>query len=281
MNDALQSAVQANVAAALHEDIGSGDLTAILLPPDSHASATVITRELMVLAGKDWFDQTYRTIDPAVEIKWMCADGDRLQPSSTVCHVRGPARSVVSGERCALNFLQLLSATATSTAAFVAAVAGTNAQILDTRKTIPGLRLAQKYAVLCGGGLNHRVGLYDAILIKENHILACGGIANAVSAARKNHDKRPVEVEVESIDELRQALRARCERILLDNFNHKDLQEAVRINREFGHPKADLEASGGISLESIRMVAMSGVDFISVGAITKNVTAIDLSMRFN
>ncbi|MCI0516259.1 MAG: carboxylating nicotinate-nucleotide diphosphorylase [Woeseiaceae bacterium] len=277
----LQPIVEMNVANALQEDIGSGDLTAALLPSDRESSATVITREAMVLAGRPWFDEVYRQVDPDVHVTWHSADGERLEPGHSICALRGPARSLVSGERCALNFLQLMCATATVTAEYAAAVVGTGARILDTRKTVPGLRLAQKYAVRCGGGVNHRLGLFDAILIKENHILACGGIEPAVAAARRIHPDLPIEVEVETIDELCQALAVRCERILLDNFPIDDLDDAVRINRAEGNPPALLEASGGVTLAAVRRVAQTGVDFISIGAITKNVRSIDLSMRFD
>jgi nicotinate-nucleotide pyrophosphorylase (carboxylating) len=281
MNEELLSIVRANVAVALQEDIGSGDLTANLLSSDSAVGATVITRQAMVVAGCAWFDETYRAIDPEVQVDWRKRDGDIAERGQVLCQVLGPARSVVSGERCALNFLQLLSATATSTAAFVAKIAGTSARILDTRKTLPGLRRAQKFAVLCGGGVNHRIGLFDAILIKENHILACGGIGEAVTSARRTHGKLPVEIEVESIEELGEALLARCERVLLDNFSLSALEEAVRFNRTHGNPPAELEASGGVSLESVGNIARTGVNYISVGAITKDIAAIDLSMRFD
>jgi nicotinate-nucleotide pyrophosphorylase (carboxylating) len=277
----LQPIIEMHVASALQEDIGSGDLTAALLPSSREASATVITREAMVLAGRPWFDEVYRQIDAGVRISWLSADSDRIEPARIICQLRGSARSLVSGERCALNFLQLMCATATVTAEYVAAIVGTGARILDTRKTVPGLRLAQKYAVRCGGGVNHRFGLFDAILIKENHVLACGGIEPAVATARGIHADLPVEVEVETIDELRQALSVRCERILLDNFSLHDLDDAVRINRTEGNPPAALEASGGVTLETVRSIAQTGVDFISVGAMTKNVRAIDLSMRID
>jgi nicotinate-nucleotide pyrophosphorylase (carboxylating) len=277
----LQPIIEMHVASALQEDLGGGDLTAALLSPNLAASATVITREAMVLAGRPWFDEVYRQIDPEVRINWHSADGDKVEPGRSICQLRGRARSLVSGERCALNFLQLMCGTATVTEAYVAAVIGTGARILDTRKTVPGLRLAQKYAVRCGGGVNHRFGLFDAILIKENHILACGSIESAVAAARRMHADLPVEVEVETIDELREALAVRCERILLDNFSLDDLLDAVRINRTEGNPPAALEASGGVTLETVRSIAQTGVDYISVGAMTKHVRAIDLSMRFD
>jgi nicotinate-nucleotide pyrophosphorylase (carboxylating) len=277
----LQSVIERNVAAAIIEDIGDGDLTASLISQDATIAATVVTRDSMILAGRPWFDEVYRQIDPQVIIRWSGMDGDAFRPGEPVCRLSGRARAIVSGERCALNFLQLLSATATLVGQYAAAIDGTGARILDTRKTIPGLRRAQKYAVRCGGGVNHRFGLFDAILIKENHIAACGGIAPAVAAARGIHGSFPVEIEVESIDELRQALNAGCDRILLDNFPIDDLIEAVRINRCEGDPSAELEASGGITLDSIRQIAATGVDYISVGALTKDIRAIDLSMRFD
>lgn len=275
----LEAAIRKNVADALLEDVGGGDLTGSLLPESAAAEATVVTRESMVLAGRPWFDEVYRQLDPAVRIGWQAADGDRLDAGATLCRLAGPARALLTGERTALNFLQLLSGTATAVARYVSAVAGTHARILDTRKTVPGLRLAQKYAVRCGGGVNHRVGLFDAILIKENHILAAGGIEAAIRSARARHPQVPVEIEVESIDELRAALAARADRLLLDNFGIDGLRQAVEVNRAEGRPPAELEASGGLTLETVAEVAATGVDFISVGALTKNVTAVDLSMR--
>ena len=275
----LEAAVRKNVADALLEDVGGGDLTGTLLPESAAARATVVTREDMVLAGRPWFDEVYRQLDSGVRIDWRAADGDRLDAGATLCGLEGPVRALLTGERTALNFLQLLSGTATVVARYAAAVAGTNARILDTRKTIPGLRLAQKYAVRCGGGVNHRVGLFDAILIKENHILAAGGIEAAIRAARARHPQVPTEIEVESLEELRVALAARADRLLLDNFGLDDLRRAVEVNRAEGQPPAELEASGGLTLENIADVAATGVDFISVGALTKNVRAVDLSMR--
>ena len=275
----LEKAIRKNVADALAEDVGGGDLTGSLLPESAAAEATIITRESMVLAGRPWVDEVYRQLDPAVRIDWQAGDGDRLDAGATLCHLEGPARALLTGERTALNFLQLLSGTATAVARYVAAVAGTSARILDTRKTVPGLRLAQKYAVRCGGGINHRVGLFDAILIKENHILAAGGIEAAIRGARARHPQVPVEIEIESIEELRTALAAQADRLLLDNFDIADLGRAVEINRAEGRPPAELEASGGLTLETVAGVAATGVDFISIGALTKNVTAVDLSMR--
>jgi nicotinate-nucleotide pyrophosphorylase (carboxylating) len=234
----------------------------------------------MTMAGRSWVDEVCRQVDTRIEWDWHAKDGDEIAANGLICTLRGPARSILAAERTALNFLQLLSATATTTAKYVRAVADTNCRILDTRKTIPGLRLAQKYAVQCGGGVNHRIGLYDAILIKENHIASSGGIGAAVDAARSLHAGMPVEVEVESIDELRQALAARAEQLLLDNFSTELLEEAVAVNRAEGNPPAELEASGGISIDEVAAVAATGVDYISIGSLTKNVRAIDLSMRF-
>lgn len=280
MQRAMQKTVQQNVAAALAEDVGSGDLTAALLDEDTPATATIIAREDMTLAGQPWVNEVFRQLDARVEIDWTADDGDVLAAGGTVCELTGPARALLTGERTALNFMQTLSATATATATYVAAVAHTNARILDTRKTIPGLRVAQKYAVRCGGGMNHRHGLFDAILIKENHVAAAGGIAAAVAAARKVNNEVLLEVEVETLAQLREALAAGVKRILLDNFDLAGLAEAVALNREIGTPPAELEASGGLTLDELRAVAETGVDYISTGAITKHVRAIDLSMRF-
>ena len=276
----LQAAIEKNVGDALAEDLGAGDLTAALIPETETARATIVAREFMIQAGRPWVEEVYRRLDPRVTIDWTAGDGNEVAAGATVAHLRGPARVLLSGERTALNFLQMLSSTATITARFVRAVSGTRAKILDTRKSIPGLRLAQKYAVRCGGGVNHRIGLFDAILIKENHILGAGGVEAAVAEARRLHPRLPVEVEVESLDEMRQALGARVERLLLDNFSIEQLRKAVALNRKQGDPKALLEASGGLSLSTVRTVAETGVDFISIGALTKNVDAIDLSMRF-
>jgi nicotinate-nucleotide pyrophosphorylase (carboxylating) len=278
---ALAKDIRLVVARALQEDVGSGDLTAGLVPPHATSTGTITAREPMTMAGRPWVDEVYARLDAAVELQWLFADGDRIDADTVICSLRGPSRSLLTGERCALNLLQTLSATATVTARYVAAVAGTGCRILDTRKTLPGLRLAQKYAVRCGGGWNHRVGLFDAILIKENHISAAGSIANAVRAARDMHPGVPIEVEVESLDELRQGLAASVERLMLDDFTLDQMAEAVRINLAEGSPPAELEASGGMTLDGIREVAATGVDFISVGALTKNVQAIDLSMRLD
>ena len=276
----LRSVIEKNVSDALAEDVGKGDLTAELIPGSATAEATIVTREPMVQAGRRWVDEVYRRCDPDLQIEWLTGDGERVHADSTVARLQGAARGLLSGERTALNFLQTLSATATVTAAYVDAVSGTRARILDTRKTIPGLRLAQKYAVRCGGGVNHRIGLFDAILIKENHILSAGGIEAAIGEVRRLHHGLPVEIEVETIDEMRQALRAGAERLLLDNFTLEQLREAVAVNVSEGYPPALLEASGGLTLETVKAVAETGIDFISIGALTKNIKAIDLSMRF-
>ena len=280
MNDQLAATIIANVSAALQEDLGSGDRTAELVAESTVATASIICREPMTLAGQPWVDEVFRQIDPDVDIRWLTNDGDHLPTDAEICILNGAARSLLSGERTALNFLQTLSATATITSRYVDAVANFKARILDTRKTIPGLRLAQKYAVRCGGGNNHRVGLFDAILIKENHITSAGGLAAVMRKAKEQNGNLPIEIEVESVTELQDALRAGADRLLLDNFDIADLQRAVELNHEEGKPPADLEASGGMTLEEIVKVAETGVDYISVGALTKNIDAIDLSMRF-
>lgn len=269
------ASIDADVSRALAEDIGSGDLTAQLLPAVAQASARVISREAAVICGQAWFERCFHAIDPTVTIDWLVAEGEHVLADAVLCHLHGPARSLVTGERAALNFLQLLSGTATTTASYVAAVVGTATRILDTRKTIPGLRAAQKYAVTVGGGANHRHGLYDAILIKENHIAAAGSIAAAVQAARTLHPQVFVEVETETLEEFDQALAAGVDRIMLDEFSAVDRAEAVRRNGG----RTQLEVSGGLGLERIAEIAASGVDCISIGAITKHVRAIDLSMR--
>jgi nicotinate-nucleotide pyrophosphorylase (carboxylating) len=269
-----------SVRRALAEDVGAGDLTADLVPAYRRGSATVITREPAVLCGRPWFDEVFRQLDAGVIVTWSADEGDRVDADTMLCRLDGPARALLTGERSALNFLQTLSATATTTRHYVDAIAGLPCRILDTRKTIPGLRNAQKYAVLCGGGRNHRIGLYDGILIKENHIVAAGSIAAAVAAARSQHANVPVEVEVESLDELRQALDAGADMALLDEFPMNDLRAAVALNRTHGHGPIKLEASGNVSLETLRSIAQTGVDFISIGSLTKHVRAIDLSMRF-
>jgi nicotinate-nucleotide pyrophosphorylase (carboxylating) len=265
-----------DVARALREDIGDGDRTASLIPADAELDTRVISRETAVLCGRPWFEETFRQLDPAVRLQWQASDGDLIQSGQEICRLHGPARATLSGERTALNFLQTLSGTATHARRYVEAVAGTGAIILDTRKTLPGLRLAQKYAVRCGGAQNHRIGLFDAILVKENHISAAGSIATAVRQALQLYPGLLLEVEVENIEQLEEALRAGAQRALLDNFDLQGLQKAVARYRG----RIELEASGGIDLQSVRAVAETGVDYISTGAITKSVQATDFSMRF-
>lgn len=266
------------VEAALREDIGSGDVTAVLVPAAQQVHGGVVTREAAVLCGRPWVEETFRRLDPRVRLEWHAADGDRIAAQQVIFAIAGPARPVLTGERTALNFLQLLSATATATRRFVEAVAGTGCRILDTRKTLPGLRTAQKYAVRCGGAENHRIGLYDQVLIKENHIAAAGSLTGAIEAARRNAPAVRVEVEVESLAELAEALNAGPDIVLLDEFSLDDLRAAVALNRAHEAP-AKLEASGSMSLESVRAVAETGVDYVSVGSLTKHVRAVDLSMR--
>ena len=265
------------VRAALDEDIGSGDITALLIPKEQTASATVICREQAVLCGQPWFDAVFAELDSHISVCWQAQDGDNIKNNQTLCTVTGPARSILTGERTALNFLQTLSATATLARRYAETVADLPVRILDTRKTIPGMRQAQKYATRTGGCDNHRSGLYDAILIKENHIAATGSINSAVSAARNNNANVMIEVEVENADQLQQALAAGADRLLLDNFDIEALTAAVQ--RVAG--RAEVEASGNITLENLRDTARTGVDFISIGALTKNIQAIDLSMLFS
>jgi nicotinate-nucleotide pyrophosphorylase (carboxylating) len=268
------------VARALAEDVGSGDLTAALVPAGRQGRATVITREAAVLCGRPWFDDVFRQIDPAVQVSWDADEGAAVEPGQRLCRLEGPARALLTGERTALNFLQTLSGTATATRRCVQLVAGLPCRILDTRKTLPGLRRAQKYAVRCAGGSNHRMGLYDGILVKENHIMAAGSIAAAVGAARAAGASVPVEVEVETLDELRQALDAGADMALLDEFSLDDLRAAVAMNRSHPRGPMKLEASGNVTFETLRGIAETGVDFISIGSLTKHVRAVDLSMRF-
>jgi nicotinate-nucleotide pyrophosphorylase (carboxylating) len=280
LSDETKASVGPGVAAALAEDVGAGDLTASLVDADTLVGAQIIAREPLVVCGEDWVNEVFRQLDAGVIIDWYLGDGSHAEAGDIICKLVGPARSLLTGERTALNFLQTLSATATTTAAYVRAVEGTNAKVLDTRKTIPGLRLAQKYAVTCGGGMNHRTGLFDAILIKENHIKSAGSITAALQAAGKLAANVLVEVEVESQEELLEALNAGAQRILLDNFSIDELEKAVATNRAYGYVAAELEASGNVTLETIREIAETGVDYISTGALTKNVRAADLSMLF-
>ncbi len=277
----LAAEITRNVDAALAEDIGPGDLTAGLVPADRIARATVISREAGVLCGRAWFDRCVTALDPTAEVVWQAADGDLIAPNQMLCEIRANARALLSAERSALNFLQLLSAVASKARVYADAIAGTGAQVVDTRKTLPGLRIAQKYAVRCGGGGNHRLALWDAILIKENHILAAGSIPEAMAAARITAGQagercKFIQVEVESLAELNTALAAGATMILLDNFTLAMMREASTTNAG----RAVLEASGNVTLETIRGIAETGVDRISVGALTKDVKALDLSMRF-
>jgi nicotinate-nucleotide pyrophosphorylase (carboxylating) len=268
------------VARALAEDVGSGDLTAALVPAGRIGRATVITREQAVLCGRPWVDEVFRQVDPSVRVSWEADEGADVVPGQRLFRLEGPARSLLTGERTALNFLQTLSGTATATRRYVRLVAGLPCRILDTRKTVPGLRRAQKYAVRCAGGNNHRMGLYDGILVKENHIMAAGSIAAAVDAARAAGANVPVEVEVETLDELRQALDAGADMALLDEFSLDDLRAAVALNRAHRRGPMQLEASGNVTIDTLRAIAETGVDFISIGSLTKHVRAVDLSMRF-
>ena len=264
------------VTTALEEDIGSGDITAELIAAEQSATAHVISREQAIICGQQWVDEVFSQLDPGVHIEWHCNDGEMVTAGQDLFSARGSARTLLTGERTALNFLQLLSATASSARLYADLVADTEVKLLDTRKTIPGLRTAQKYAVRCGGCYNHRIGLYDAYLIKENHIAACGSIAAAIAQARANHGDKPVELEVENLAQLDQALAAGADIIMLDNFSNTLLRKAVERNEG----RAKLEASGGITRQTIRSIAKTGVDYISIGALTKDSAAIDLSMRF-
>ncbi|MDY0308950.1 MAG: carboxylating nicotinate-nucleotide diphosphorylase [Castellaniella sp.] len=272
---ALQSSFDANIERALAEDVGSGDLTGLLIPADQTEAARVIVREPAVLCGAPWFEAVMHRVDGRILLDWAYAEGDLMEAGSVVCRLHGPARALLTAERTALNFLQLLSGIATATRRYVDLTAGTRAAILDTRKTLPGLRLAEKYAVRVGGGQNQRLALYDGVLIKENHIMAAGGIAAALQAARAVAGNAPIQIEVESLDELQQALEAGAESVLLDNFNLDDLAQAVALNAG----RALLEASGGIRLDTVRAIAQTGVDRISIGSLTKDIQAIDYSLR--
>jgi nicotinate-nucleotide pyrophosphorylase (carboxylating) len=278
----LTDEIEKNVAQALAEDIGTGDLTASLIPAAGTATATIISREAGILCGSQWFEACFRQLAPKTEVQWFVLDGETIGAGQTLCEVQGNARALLTGERTALNFLQLLSAVASHARRYVEAISGTGATIVDTRKTLPGLRLAQKYAVICGGGTNHRMGLYDGILIKENHIMAAGGIEPALRAARKIAPPGVfIQIEVESLKDLRTALNAGATFVLLDNFDLDDLCEAVVLNARLTNKGAVLEASGGVTLDNVSAIAKSGVDRISVGSLTKDIKALDLSMRFS
>lgn len=273
--DLLKHDIQHTVHWALLEDIRSGDITAELIPAAKQAKATLITREAGVLCGRAWVNEVFRQLDERIQLTWQAQDGDTLVPDQVLCHIQGPARAILTGERCALNFLQTLSGTATLSHYYAERVKHTRVKLLDTRKTLPGLRTAQKYAVTCGGCHNHRIGLYDAYLIKENHIQACGGIRAAVSSAQKLHPGKPIEVEVENLAELEEALSTGCDIIMLDNFTTEQIRQAVL----FAHGRVKLEASGGIDEHSLLEKAETGVDFISLGSLTKSCRALDLSLR--
>ncbi|AXY58241.1 carboxylating nicotinate-nucleotide diphosphorylase [Acinetobacter chinensis] len=273
----LEQSIQINVQQALQEDIGDGDITALLTPEDEQATATIISREDMILAGQPWVNALIQAFDPTVQITWLKNDGELVKANETIYKLAGSARSLLTVERPALNFIQTMSAVATKTAEYVRELDGLNTRLLDTRKTLPGLRIAQKYAVAVGGGKNHRLGLFDAFLIKENHIMAAGGIAQAIARAHEIAPGKPVEVEVETWDELNQALEAQADIVMLDNFSQQQMIDAVK--HVAGRCK--LEASGNITIENLRKVATTGVDYISMGVLTKDVKAVDLSMRFN
>lgn len=273
----LNKDIQNQVRLSLAEDLGSGDLTAGLIDTDSRSNATVVSREAATLCGLDWFSMAFKLLDSDINIKWHARDGDRIIAKQNICTLKGSTRALLSAERTALNYLQTLSGTATLARQYADCVSDLPVKLLDTRKTLPGLRLAQKYAVRCGGCFNHRKGLYDGVLIKENHIIACGSIRKAITRARSLTATLHIEVEVENLDELEMALDAGAEMLLLDNFDLDSLKEAVRLSKG----RAQLEASGGVTLETLRAIAETGVDFISIGALTKNVRAIDLSMRFH
>lgn len=272
----LHEGLADTVRTALEEDIGSGDVTAELIPATTRATAQVLLREPAIICGQAWFNEVFRQVDETIAIRWHIEEGSRQQAGTTICSLSGSARHILTAERPALNFLQTLSGTATTTARYVRELKGSDTRILDTRKTIPGLRRAQKYAVACGGGKNHRIGLYDQVLIKENHIMSAGSITLAVSTARDKFPKLPVEVETENLDEFKQALHAQADIIMLDNFSLQDMKTAVELNQ--GQSK--LEVSGNVLLENLAEIAATGVDFISSGALTKHLHSIDLSMRF-
>jgi len=275
-SDELQTFIREDARHALAEDIGNGDITAALIPETAKSTATIISREQAVICGTNWVNEVFRQLDPSITIDWQISDGDRVKPDQLLCTLSGNSRMLLTGERTALNFLQTLSSTSTLAQQYADVVAGTNTKVLDTRKTIPGLRRAQKYAVTCGGCYNHRIGLFDAYLIKENHIAAAGSITAAVETARQLQPDARVEVEVENMDEVNEALVASADILLLDNFSLNMLQEAVALNNN----QAKLEASGNVTLKTIRGIAETGVDYISTGELTKHIRAVDLSMRF-
>ena len=280
INDLLKNEINLSVSKSLMEDIGDGDITATINNITSHSKAEIICREDMVLCGKLWVNEVFRQLDPSIKINWMFNDGAFIKENTIIFELSGSTQNILSGERCALNFLQTLSATASITRLYVNLLESLNCKVLDTRKTIPGLRLAQKYAVLCGGGTNHRIGLFDAILIKENHIIGGDGIENIVQKTKTMYPNMPIEIEVETLEEMKIAISAGADRLLLDNFDLKMLKKAYEINQSLCSKPKLLEASGDITLKNIRKIAETGVNYISVGALTKNISAINLSMRF-
>ena len=275
----LPKDIGATVETALAEDVGSGDLTATLIDAAATAAGTVIVKEPAVLCGTAWFDEVFRQLEPRIRIRWLASDGEEVAPGATICELSGPARPIVTGERTALNFLQTLSGTATATRRIAKLLEGMHTRVLDTRKTLPGLRTAQKFAVRCGGGTNHRQGLFDAVLIKENHIAAVGSLREAVRLARMNAPQALVEVEVETLGELSAALDSDADRIMLDDFSVEDLHRAVEMRDAHAGKRQELEASGNIDADSLQRIAATGVDFVSIGALTKHVRAVDFSMR--
>jgi nicotinate-nucleotide pyrophosphorylase (carboxylating) len=281
----IRSVARENVQLALKEDVGTGDVTASLIDSGARATAWVTCREPAVICGQDWFNETFYQLDPDIRVEWLVGEGQKVSANTRVCKLSGPARQILTGERTALNFLQTLSGTATAAATLAALVEGTGCRVLDTRKTIPGLRQAQKYAARCGGMQNHRIGLFDGVLIKENHIMSAGGIAGAVRAARKAAHDLTVEVEVETLDEARQAILAGADILLLDDFSIEEMVEAVQLNKrladEIPRERAMLEASGSVTEETLPRIAATGVDYVSVGAVTKHLRATDFSMRFS
>jgi len=280
INDLLKNEINLSVSKSLMEDIGDGDITATINNITSHSKAEIICREDMVLCGKLWVNEVFRQLDPSIKINWMFNDGAFIKENTIIFELSGSTQNILSGERCALNFLQTLSATASITRLYVNQLESLNCKVLDTRKTIPGLRLAQKYAVLCGGGTNHRIGLFDAILIKENHIIGGDGIENIIQKTKTMYPNMPIEIEVETLEEMKIAISAGADRLLLDNFDLKMLKKAYEINQSLCSKPKLLEASGDITLKNIRKIAETGVNYISVGALTKNISAINLSMRF-
>ena len=280
IDERLKANINIVVKQALDEDIGEQDITSSLIEKSSTTKASILTRQKMILAGTPWAEEVYKQLDSRIKMNWKICDGQEVAANAVICEIEGPAHPILSGERTALNFLQTLSATASTTAEFVEVLAGSSTKLLDTRKTIPGLRWAQKYAVRCGGALNHRFGLFDAILIKENHISIEKKISRIIKNARNKYPTMPIEIEVETLEDMQKALKVKSEYILLDNFPYDLLVKAVAINKLEGNPPAKLEASGGFSINDVKKIASIGLDYISVGALTKNISSIDISMLF-